>query len=240
MVLLALVVVQKKLFGYHWQGAMLMLPIISILGISRIQEIYVAFHDNAESARTRFATWLFSLLLTIPIWWEISGTNGIFVAGWKYLCGQITREEYYSLDYFDSELLPTVQEAEYFRQNSTENQTILVWGYGMVVNYLADRRPPSRFGFIYPLITGKETIFYAKYRKQFIQELKSRPPDFFVFDPDKTLIPSNQLNYDIRKFPELETFLKANYSFQTRIDKYTILKLNSGREGRPAKAKEPE
>jgi predicted GH43/DUF377 family glycosyl hydrolase len=55
--------------------------------------------------------------------------------------------------------------AQYLQVNTDEDEHVLVWGAESVINFMADRRSPSRFFYLYPLLTPgyQDRALVAKY-----------------------------------------------------------------------------
>ena len=221
---LVIVFIQNKPYIYQRFAPILLLPLIAILGISRIQEIYVQSKGNTEPARTKFAIWLFALVLSIPFFWEMSGVNGTYVAGWKYLCGILNREEFLALDIHEKKLLQQLKVAHYIQQHTTENDTVQVWGYDAILNYIANRQSPTRFGFNYPLVSSEGTPYQEYYRREFIESLTKNPPTYIVIvdnDSSGEMLKRTSTE-ELHRFAAFESYLLKHYRFETKLYDYSL------------------
>ena len=120
----------------------------------------------------------------------------------------------------------TAEVAAWLKDHSQGGDTVVVWGYDPAINFLADRRAPSRFMLRYPL--SAEGPFREAWRKEFLRDIDRRKPLYVVvverdaehyaaFDP----VPSD---VRLREFGAFREYLVAHYAEATRIDRFVILR----------------
>jgi len=113
--------------------------------------------------------------------------------------------------------------AAYLASHTRRTDTVLMWGWDPIVNFLSDRRAPTRFGYTYPVVV--QGPLRAKYRDLFITEIRRRPPAYIVADVEgpwaQVGLSGSQL---INQFPELDRFLESHYAPVGRVAKFEVLR----------------
>ena len=131
----------------------------------------------------------------------------------KYLYQQVCREA-----------------ADYVRLHSGSEDKLQVWGGEAIINFLAQRRAPSRFAYslqLIPLRPGRGLSPMQKgLGEELLSEMKKDPPLFFIM----ARLPYFQ-NADISKvliedYPQMRDFLEANYVHVQTINRFEIYRLN--------------
>lgn len=220
----AVAVIQNKFYAYLWMPAYLMLIIIANLGLARAREIYIAAKPKDGQANTVFAIWLFALLLAVPVLWEVQGVGGTYVAGWKYLLGRLSRDEFLELKCHEKSLLPQLELADYLQQHTKPDDTIQVWGFDALLYAMSDRKSATRFGYNYPLVGTEGTPYYERYRREFLAELTAHPPAYILIgDNDRLgMFLLRTSTEELHRFPEFESFLKEHYQLETTLYNYAL------------------
>jgi hypothetical protein len=67
---------------------------------------------------------------------------------------------------------------QFVEQNSNPDQTALVWGADPVILALADRRSPSRFSWLYPLMA--RGFHLDRITREFVDDVRANPPAVIV------------------------------------------------------------
>jgi hypothetical protein len=116
-----------------------------------------------------------------------------------------------------------LQTARYVEERSGDNDTVQVWGGEAIVNYLAQRRAPSRFPCTLHLIFKPATKKISPFQRELAQELfvsvSKSPPLYFVVE----LLPHPGFGIDseksvlVRDYPELWDFVVKNYALENKI-----------------------
>jgi hypothetical protein len=115
---------------------------------------------------------------------------------------------------------------EYIVDHSKESESVLIWGGHPSMNFLTNRRSPTRYIFLQHLFTP--TPSDQNGFNEFFYELKVDPPALIVAQPlssaglpyfglpDESICPD--CNPDIRKkMSELKNFVESNYKLSTTI-----------------------
>lgn len=142
-----------------------------------------------------------------------------------YMAGTLDRESY--LGYFGHNLLgrdvysfrAAQDTAEYLRANTSPDDSVLVWGFQALVNFLAERRAPTRYVFNYPLTFEQpESEFRRQARATFLDDLETHQPLYIVLvtndvNPLQTVDSMTLL----KEFPEFQAYIAAHYKLERDI-----------------------
>ena len=115
------------------------------------------------------------------------------------------------------------QSAEYLKAHTGPEDKIQVWGGEALINYLAQRRAPSRFPSTLSLIFRPGPDLRSPLQKEFARELlnslQADPPEYFlaeIMSHPGYGIPSDK-QILIEDYPELWRFISRNYFLEHRI-----------------------
>jgi len=114
--------------------------------------------------------------------------------------------------------------ATYIEAHSRPNDSVLIWGWDVLVNALAHRPTPSRFGYSYPLtIDGP---LRNHYREVFLRELRGKLPKYIVVDARNLWeLPAKSGVSLLRDFPELNSLILGSYRRVTTIGDFQVWKV---------------
>lgn len=113
--------------------------------------------------------------------------------------------------------------ARYIKAHTKPDDGVFVWGNDATVQYLADRRNPSRFTFEMPLsLPGS---YLERYRAEAIREVRARPPTYFLVGINWW--GSDTKEQSLAKFPEMDAFLKQDYSLEKSFGALDLYRLNA-------------
>jgi len=108
---------------------------------------------------------------------------------------------------------------EYIKQETSPDDSVLMWGAEAGVNFASGRRAPSRFAYQYPLFNGAEDI------EEFVSDVQRNAP-VLIFDAVSTVNTqyinapsiaslisqsSADTNSELRKWSSFATYLAENY-----------------------------
>lgn len=119
--------------------------------------------------------------------------------------------------------------ADYIRSKTQNHDTLLVWGYDVVVNYLSERRSPSRFAMT-RVLQRAESPHVEAWREEFIRDLRDRQPAYIVVADEKSTAPfiGNPREH-FERFAELRELVEDNYEFETRIGSFDLYRVKADR-----------
>ena len=216
---MACTAVQGKYYGYHWRPAYVPLVIVAAIGIGYLRQVLLSAASMSKGAAELLKI---AFLLTVGwLLWSVGpGLNG---SGWQAcVLGTLPQESYYRRferpEAGGYPLPALAKAAEYLRQQTTEADYVQVWGFETLINTLCGRRPPTRFGFNYPLIVADGTEFQQRYRREFLGDLSSRRPAYIVIvDRDTNdLMPKTSKQY-LEGFPEFAAYVQEEYELDRTI-----------------------
>jgi hypothetical protein len=227
-----LVVVQNRYFAYHWVPVLGPLALLCGIGVSRVKSML----DRAEKSLpaippSKFPRLAASAILIVTLAMASAHLGGK-VAPW--LDSVVQRRTWSS--YYASFPSVTVQQkiADEIDRHSKPDDALLVWGFDPLINYLADRRAPTRFAMHYGLTRDPPHAMQEAWRAEFMDDLRRRPPLYIVVaDQDaEPLMPRTSKQY-MEQFPQFRQFVNENYQVEQTIGNYTIW-----RRREPKQAKE--
>lgn len=197
LVAFVVVLIQAKLFVYHWYVVYPPLMICAALGAHALLQ---KARDASASLLVGTAAFIFLAQVSLSplqdvLRWakEITGllTDNYYDA--------YTRETYTATD--------EVNAAQYIMSRTTPDDSVFMWGNDAAIRFLANRPNPSRFNSIWPLMAKGPLL--DQYRAELMQALRDKPPVYFIVG---TRGPET-----IGKFPELAGFLAEQYALETSV-----------------------
>jgi hypothetical protein len=111
--------------------------------------------------------------------------------------------------------------AEYVRSRTRAGDKLLVWGYETVVNFLADRRAPTRFA-VDRVLCVDEFRRQSAWREEFLASLRSTPPAYILVVDDDGSAMWRDSDIELARFEELHTLVGDEYDEETRIDRFHV------------------
>ena len=99
-----------------------------------------------------------------------------------------------------------------------------MWGWDPLVNILAHRRTPTRFGYSYPLtIPGP---LRDEYRSRFLRDIGALSPMFIIVDTsDPWELPAQSGLSLLSDFPDFNTLLHRKYALAASVESFQIWKV---------------
>lgn len=228
MLSIAIVVAQDKFYLHHWLPLFVPLALAAGGGLAALltdqQQLKDIAFIRGHWITTATVTLTFVFALLIPahslMRWSMS------------LNGYISWDEYYTgfghYNLGDFSFKANQEAAQYVAQRSDPQDSVLVWGFDVMVNYLSGRSSPSRFGYNYPLVRGSENVFEPAYRAEFMQNLQANPPRYIlILDEDKNDLLKKTSREYVNDFPEFKDYLNTEYQLETTIEHFSIWRLQS-------------
>jgi len=170
------VLVQGKYWIYHWAPVSIALAPLLGVALGPCGRRLTLWRDGSP------ITLALALLLSISVV-APAATRAVFHSyAWpRYMVGLESKEQYAA--HFTTPdgwwRIPIfMQLADYIAPRSQPTDTLLVWGWEVQINLLARRKPPTRFGFSFPLtVPGPMQV---PYRRQFLADISRAPPRYVV------------------------------------------------------------
>ena len=223
-----LVPLQNKYYYYHWIPFLALECLAVGWGVSRALSLARRAADRPDDAPLASAlTWLtrFAIIPALLLAFLNPALQAVRLAA--YEAGLIDRDQYLKVygEYGkgDFSYRADLTAAQYLAAHSGPDDTVLVWGFEPIINYLADRRSPTRFGFHYPLTRGAQNPFEAAYRREFMAKLSQEPPLYvLVADFDQSNLQPQSSKELLRLFVELNDFVEKNYRLETVIEHFEL------------------
>ncbi len=219
------VVIQNKFYSYHWHPLRLSIVIWLAFGFSGL----LAFVRGLEGrlGATRTETLRAGLLIAILAlaWFKGPPLN---VAGWSaHVSGTLSMDDYYRpfKSYYNQSFRfrSNWTAVEHIVAHSSPDESVLVWGFEPMINYLSDRRSPTRFGYNYPVIASRGTPFEESYRSQIMRELAADPPRYVVVGVgDRNSLMPRSSRDELLDFEPLSRLLRTQYELERSIKGFDL------------------
>lgn len=224
----AAVASQGKYWAYHWTPMIGLMTIFAGVSVSALvasagQKWAAANQGPGRRLASRIATGLVAVCIalvavpmdlkfTLGLWRDTArvATRRITVDEFRapYACGAVTAEVHRQM-------------ADYVRQRTEPGDTLLVWGYETVVNFLADRRAPSRFA-VDRILCLDEFARLPEWREEFLESLRISPPEYILVVRDDSTGIWRDSDEELRRFVGLRQFVEQQYAEETRIDRFQV------------------
>ncbi|MFN8532210.1 MAG: glycosyltransferase family 39 protein [Dehalococcoidia bacterium] len=218
---------QGKYFSYHWSVALPPLAGLAGLGLA---EAWSAVRRPGPDAAFRRGTAVFlAIVLILPVVADQQAKLGRDLA---HLLGRTSERDYYAqfahnLNDVDVYSFNAARDtADYLRERTTSNDTVLVWGFQALVNWLADRPSPTRYVFSYPLTIGRpDSAPRREARETFLHEFDAARPAYVVL-VSKDVNPIQPVDSVtlLDGFPALKARLDRDYVKERDIAEFQIFR----------------
>jgi hypothetical protein len=217
----ASVLAQNKFYPYHFLILLPPLLVGTCLGLRATSEkLGEASPSGHRVLRVLDAVLLFSCVQT-----QLARMYDYGKLATRRVLGSISSEQYDAAfgldDYYYPEL---VSLSRHISRTTAPTDTVLVYGFDAVINFLANRQSPTRFGFQYPLVISPDS-FKTRYRAEFLSTLATRPPKVIVL---AELIDNNLYRATgeslMGDFPELKELILHDYALELRTSHYSVFR----------------
>ena len=226
---IATVTAQGNFFPYHWHPLYPPLAILAGIGLAAM----LAAARATPSTAVRAAAW---------------GTAAVAVFAAALLpavrvyrlaalaAGVLPVERYRSIEFGPfaphSGIFPRV--AEYLHEHTAPNETVQIWGSVPGVNLLAERRLPTRFGYVAPLVSHFDDEFRRRYRREYMTSIAAAPPRYIVALDDSVCARASDtesrrligfaesLMKCLDEMPELQGFVSRAYDAESRLGSFVF------------------
>lgn len=186
-------VLQRKYFDYHFLPCMLLAALMMGLALP-------------FEKKTGFVFGLFLVMLWVvsPLLTSVQGVTMLLSseqrAEWQH--------RFITMG-FNS---PDTEDAARMANHLTEpGETIYVWGFEALIYFLADRLPPTRLGFNYPMLVGSDD-FKAARKAELLAALEAHPPQvILVQDGDASILSDISSKQALEQFPALQKIITQDY-----------------------------
>lgn len=207
------VAIQGKFYVYHWFAAYPPLFILGALGLAHLME-----RGDQPGLLALVALAGGAIILAATVARPVRDVVRLV----QYRVLQDDPQAYYGAYNFRLyNAADQVAAANYIAERTSPEEPVYVWGSDSTVAYLADRPYATRFTFAMPLAEPGD--YRDSYRAQAMAQLNANPPTYFVVGMNWTgELPAKD---DLPAFPELDAFLKANYTLETTFGTLELYRL---------------
>jgi hypothetical protein len=116
---------------------------------------------------------------------------------------------------------------KYVRSHTRPGDKLLVWGYETVINFLADRRAPSRFA-VDRILCLDEFPRRAAWREEFMASLRSTPPAYILVVDDDGGAMWRDSNIELARFDDFQKLVAREYVEEAPIECFHIYRRKAG------------
>jgi hypothetical protein len=146
-----------------------------------------------------------------------------------YLGGQMDGEQYYAQFNIgrDFSHVGTVGAAEYLREHTRPDETVLIWGAEPLVNFLAERRSPTKYIFSYMLSDEDDDPRLRARQEDFLHEVTRSPPAYVVL-VENDVHPLTPLGSRVllEGFAAFREWLTSEYYLEVQVEDYLLYRHN--------------
>jgi 4-amino-4-deoxy-L-arabinose transferase-like glycosyltransferase len=218
---------QGKFFSYHWSPVLPPLTLLASVGAVGIVD---ELHRLSEARVRALALLIGAVVLAVYGAGLARDHAPKWVRDASYLLGQTSRQQFLANFAHDIQerdrysFSETQQTADYLRAHTTPDDYVYVWGFDALVNWLADRRSPTRYIFDYPLTFDRpEAEFRVEARRTFLKDMQERPPVYIVLvSNDVNPLQAVDSLSLLPGFPEFQSLISQQYRHETDIGDFHI------------------
>jgi hypothetical protein len=219
----AMMLVQLKLYDYHWLP---MLPPLALIGAGALEALIEAITRRGGSKTRPYKTILRALtaLALLAALTAVIGSRTL-----PYLTGREDQIAYYH-QFQAGEFVAdeSLEVANFLKARVAPGDSLFIWGFRPEVYYLSQLNPAVRFIFQFPLVAN---WYPPEWRKQTVEILwAALPPYVLVLQVDYMpwVTGNNEdSNTDLQGYTELNNWLEFNYVRDSQIGNFILWRRTS-------------
>jgi hypothetical protein len=240
------VIAQGRFWLYHFYPVMAPLAVCFGMGVSALGAVMFVAGSPRQAVGSRIipaSPWL-RALAALAIGIGLAGFGGL---DWReahyryrYAIGDVPEAQFlahFSPKHGTSDVDPTetLQAATWAQENLGADETLLMWGFEPAVNFLAERRSPTRFIANYYLTSESFTPeMRTRAWQQFWEDLSQDPPDWIaIVHNDRSVIEPTDSVAELEHSPDFKAFAERNFRHEVMIGDFEFLR----RDADPASLK---
>lgn len=227
------VIVQRKLFFYHWLA---LVPPLALCGAAGLRRLGAAWRGRTvarlpAAPAVAAASLMYLLVAHGAHWLWLQNSYRTL----RYLQGRFTRDEYWvrfretgAGGKGDFNLMASARVADLARERVPADGRLLVFGFEPIVNWLARRPAPTRFIFDYPLTftprSARAARWRERWRDEFLADLRARPPEMVLLvDNDVSPLEPVPSLRQANEWPQFRDWLRAAYEQVGTLEDFYVL-----------------
>jgi hypothetical protein len=231
------VIAQRRLWPYHFYPTMAPMAVLWGIGISALGGAMFAAGAPRQPVGSRVFPanpWL-RALAALAIGIGLAGFRGLdwheAQHRYRYAIGEIPEDRF--LAHFspkrggsDVDPTETLQAATWAQENLGAEETLLMWGFEPAVNFLSQRRSPTRFIYNYYLTNDSFTpAMRTRAWQQFWEDLSQDPPDWIaIVHNDRSVIEPIDSVAELERSPDFKAFAEQNFRHEVMIGDFEFLR----------------
>jgi len=212
---------QGKLFEYHWIPILVPAAILSAMSVVWLalemrERVSVLLCDMRNIL-------VVTVLVGLALWLGYERLTR-YRSTFSYVTGRMDAASYYAQFNIGQDFSATATRsaAAYLREHTQPGQTALIWGVEPLVNFLAERRSPTRFISFYVLVTGKgSNPRLEAWRQDFLDDISRDPPAYVILvQNDITPLAPVGSRAQLAQFPAFKGIVETEYEFEIQVEDY--------------------
>jgi len=215
------VLVQGKLFTYHYLPLLPPLAVLATFGLALLLEPAVGSLRRDWQRRLLLAGLAFAILASTSYPSRFKDLLRV-ASGAEFAPHFWKRDLHETGDFSFGEQMVV---ADYIRDFSGPADRVLVWGVDPLINFLADRRSVTRFPYNHVLISDWA---WEGHRAEFLRDLTGHPPELLVVTHEDATPWQTGRDEDsfeaMMGLAPLRQFVTANYELEIQIGRFDVLR----------------
>jgi len=208
---------QGKFWIYHYHVVLLPLALLAGVGVARAESW--ARSAGMQSPFISAAVVAILALLSLPMLNTFRAYDKAHMISAHWL-GKATAERMestYIWNWPDYEFAQTKAVAAAIAAETPPGSRLFVWGFESYVYFLSGREPASRFLYDHPLMPRYSSV-HKYFADQLLDDLHHNPPErVLVMINDRNDIETEDSLTQLKEWPALLEYIKANYVFTWRL-----------------------
>jgi hypothetical protein len=225
----AATLLQGKLFEYHWIPVLAPAAILSATSLVWLVREICGHQEASLGAALKGwrdndirSTFAVIVIVGLVLWmgYDHLARYRRMVA---YLTRHVSAGHYYAQFDIGTDFsrMDTLHAATYLRDHTESGDTALIWGAEPLVNFLAQRRSPTKYIFSYMLVSEGESPHLEASRREFLDELHRAEPAYIVLvEGDVTPLTPMGSRAQLGGLPALESIMETDYRFEVQVGDY--------------------
>lgn len=216
------VMLQGKGWTYHWLPMLPFLALLADAGFAMLRR------EVAGEIAATFRTLALGLALTVA---ALAPAQRCY----RFLRSHLSAEagetyERREFRYYGRHRGGAYQLVDSLASLEPQRARIMLWAMHQAPYLHSDLTPPTRFSVIRPLYDGPGSAYRARYRAQFLDELRADPPRWWLLPTPALLAREAELrDHDLEAFPAAAGFLRERYRLAGQSEEWQIWERQAGR-----------
>ena len=198
------VMLQGKGWMYHWLPMLPFLALLADIGFASLRE------ETAGEIAGRFRWLALVLALSVAVITPLQQFYR-FVRS-RGSVERVAQYEAHEFRHYGRQPGSVYAIVDSLKRIGGDSTRVLVWAMHSAPQVLAGLHVPTRFAVIRPLFDGEGSAYRARYRAQFLREMREAPPTWWLQPSPALLAREDELrDHRVEGFPEAAEVLRREY-----------------------------